>query len=88
MMTLRRHVRRAAELRREVAEREAALYGPRLGDARFLRTRGFAIHIETSPVGRRFRFGNRLISGTELRAIAARERRLFKQARNDTRKGN
>ena len=68
------------ELRREVADREAALYGPLLEDAAFLRTRGFAVHIEKTSLGRRFRFGNRLISGTALKAIAARERRLLKHA--------
>ena len=88
MMILRRHVRRAAQLRREVAERESRLYGPRFGDTIFLRERGFAVHIETTPTGRRFRFGNRSISGTELKAVAARERRLLKHARQVTGKGN
>lgn len=88
MMILRRHVRRAAQLRREVFQREATLYGPRLADARFLRTRGFSVHIEMLPIGRRFRFGSRLVSGTELRAIAARERRLLKHDRKLLMKGN
>jgi hypothetical protein len=74
-------IRRAAELRREVAEREAALYGRHLADVIFLRQRGFGIHSETTSAGRRFRLGNRLVSGTELRAVAARERRLLKHAR-------
>jgi hypothetical protein len=84
MMILRLQMRRAAQLRREVVEREAALYGPRFADAVFLRKRGFAVHIEDTAAGRRFRLGSRLISGTGLKAVAARERRLLKQAR----KGN
>ncbi len=83
-MTFRHQIQRAAKLRREVVEREAALYGPRFDDTIFLRKRGFAIHIESTAHGRRFRFGSRLINGTELRAVAARERRLLKLAR----KGN
>ncbi len=88
MMILRRHVRRAMELRREVADREAALYGAHFADAVFLRRRGFAVHIETTSLGRRFRFGNRLISGTALKAIARRERRLLKHALKLVTKGN
>jgi len=79
-----RHIRLAARLRREVAEREAMLYGARLGDMILLRKRGFAVHIEGSGAARRFRVDNRLLSGTELRAVAARERRLLKLHR----KGN
>jgi hypothetical protein len=75
-------IRRAAHLRREVAVRERTLYGARFDDAVFLRRRGFAVHIEsTTAAGRRFRLGNRSVSGTELRAVAARERRLLKLAR-------
>ena len=79
-------IRRSAHLRREVAVRERTLYGPRFDDAVFLRRRGFAVHIESATAtatatGRRFRLGNRSVSGTELRAVAARERRLLKLAR-------
>ena len=84
MSILRLQLFRAAQLRREVVEREAALYGPRFADTIFLRKRGFAVHVENTSVGRRFRLGNRQVSGTALRAVAARERRLLKQAR----KGN
>ena len=77
-------IRRAARLRREVVDRERALYGRHFDDAIFLRKRGFGVHIETLAVGRRFRFGNRLISGSDLKAVARRERRLLKHAR----KGN
>ena len=83
-MIHRLQILRAAWLRREVVERESALYGPRFADAVFLRKRGFAVHIEATSAGRRFRFGNRLIGGTELRAVAARERRLLRRLR----KGN
>ena len=81
-------IRRAARLRREVVDRERALYGRHFDDAIFLRKRGFGVHVETTPHGRRFRLGNRLVSGTELKAVVARERRLLKQARKDTSKGN
>jgi hypothetical protein len=73
-----RHVRLALRLRLEVAEREAQLYGARLDDMIVLRKRGFIVHIEGSGAQRRFRVDNRLLSGTELRAVAARERRLIK----------
>lgn len=79
-MSLRNTIRRTAELRREVAERESALYGRLLPDVTFLRRRGFAVHIE----GRRLRVGNRLVARSRLRAIAARERRLIKPARGDS----
>ena len=81
-------IRRAARLRREVVDRERSLYGRHFDDAIFLRKRGFGVHVEATPLGRRFRLGNRLISGTELKAVVARERRLLKHARKDTRKGN
>ena len=78
-------IRRTARLRREVVDRERALYGRHFDDAIFLRKRGFGVHVETTPGGRRcFRLGNRLISGGGLKAVAARERRLIKHAR----KGN
>lgn len=79
-----RQIRLTAQLRREVAEREAQLYGARLDDMTLLRRRGFVVHIEGSGASRRFRVDNRLLSGTELRAVAARERRLLKHSR----KGN
>ena len=88
MSFLRLQMIRAAQLRREVVEREAALYGPHFGDAIFLRKRGFAVHVENTSLGRRFRLGNRRVSGTALKAVAARERRLLKQAQKDTSKGN
>jgi hypothetical protein len=81
-------IRRAARLRREVVDRERSLYGRHFDDAIFLRKRGFGVHVETTPLGRRFRLGNRLISGTELKAVVARERRLLKHARKNTSKGN
>ena len=73
-MSLRNIIRRTADLRREVAEREAALYGRLLPDVTFLRRRGFVVFID----GKRFRLGNRLVSRTRLLDIAARERRLSK----------
>jgi hypothetical protein len=79
-----RQLRLAAQLRREVAEREALLYGARLQDVTLLRQRGFVVFVEGSGAARRFRVDNRLLSGTELRAVAARERRLRKLYR----KGN
>jgi hypothetical protein len=79
-----RHVRLAIRLRREVAEREAQLYGARLDDMIVLRKRGFSVHIEGSGAQRRFRVDNRLLTSAELRAVAARERRLLKLYR----KGN
>ena len=79
-----RHIRIAIQLRRQVAEREAQLYGARLDDMIVLRKRGYCVHIEGSGAKRRFRVDNRLLSGTELRAMAARERRLI----NFYRKGN
>jgi len=81
-------IRRAARLRREVVDRERALYGRHFDDAIFLRKRGFGVHLEATPHGRRFRLGNRLICGTELKAVGARERRLLKHARKNTSKGN
>ena len=81
-------IRRAARLRREVVDRERALYGRHFDDAIFLRKRGFGVHIEATPSGRRFRFGNRLIGGGELRALARRERRLLKHALKYVTKGN
>ncbi len=68
----------------EAAEREAKLYGSRHKDMILLRQRGYGVHVEPAERGRRFRVGNRLISGEELSLIAARERRLLKHAR----KGN
>jgi hypothetical protein len=73
-----RHIRLAVKLRIEIAEREAQLYGARLDDMILLRRRGFAVHIEGSGAARRFRVDNKLLSGTELRAVASRERRLLK----------
>ena len=76
--------RRVLQQNRDASEREAALYGSRRDDMLLLRQRGYGVHVETAQNKRRFRVGNRLISGTELSAIAARERRLLKHAR----KGN
>ena len=80
-------IRRAARLRREVVDRERALYGRHFDDAIFLRKRGFGVLVEATPHGRRFRLGNRLISGTELKAVVARERRLLKHARKNNSEG-
>lgn len=77
MTTIANKLRRTIRLRREVAHREAALYGALLGDVNFLRRRGFSIHSELQA-GRRFYWvGNRLLGATALRAVAARERRLL-----------
>ena len=54
-------------------ENERLLYGPLLPDVRFLRQRGFGVHRE----GDRYRVGNRLMDGGQLRGVAARERRLM-----------
>ncbi|MBS0550009.1 MAG: hypothetical protein JSR24_19825 [Proteobacteria bacterium] len=78
-MSLRNTIRRTADLRREVIEREAILYGPLLEDVMFLRRRGFILHAE----GKRVRLGNRLVSRSTLHDIAARERRLIRNARGD-----
>lgn len=78
-MTLRNMIRRAADLRRKVIDREASLYGPLLEDVMFLRRRGFALHAE----GKRVRLGNRLVSRSTLHDIAARERRLIRNTRGD-----
>jgi hypothetical protein len=80
-------IRRAASLRREVVAREARLYGPRFDDALFLRRRGFSVHVEPTKGRRRFRLGNRLVSGVELSRIARRERRLLEVARTSLPKG-
>jgi hypothetical protein len=53
-------------------ENEWLLYGPLLADVRFLRQRGFGVHME----GDRYRVGNRLMNGGQLKGVAARERRL------------
>ena len=53
-------------------QNEALLYGPLLPDVRFLRQRGFGVHME----GDRYRVGNRLMDAGQLKRIAARERRL------------
>ena len=53
-------------------ENEWLLYGPLLPDVRFLRRRGFGVHME----GDRYRVGNRLMTAGRLRGVAARERRL------------
>jgi hypothetical protein len=82
-----RHIRLAAQLRREVVDREAALYGRRWREVAFLRTRGFAIHVETTSAGRRFRVDHRLLTVDELRLLAAREHRLLKHHLHH-RKGN
>jgi hypothetical protein len=81
-------IRRAARLRREVVDRERALYGRHFDDAIFLRKRGFGVFVETTTLGRRFRLGNRLVTATELRAVVARERRLLKHSLKLTTKGN
>lgn len=53
-------------------ENEWLLYGALLADVRFLRQRGFGVHME----GDRYRVGNRLMNAGQLRGVAARERRL------------
>ena len=75
-MSLRNTLRHTAKLRRDAAEREAALHGPLLADVTFLRRRGFVVYAE----GKRLRIGNRLVSRSRPRDIAARERRLIKPA--------
>jgi hypothetical protein len=52
---------------------EVALYGGQLHDVRFLRRRGYGVHME----GALFRVGNRLMSRHSLVALAERERSLL-----------
>ena len=52
---------------------ERLLYGPLAADVRFLRQRGFGVHME----GDRYRVGNRLMDAGQLGGVAARERRLL-----------
>lgn len=52
---------------------ETALYGAQLHDVRFLRRRGYGVHME----GTLFRVGNRLLSRHRLVALAERERSLL-----------
>lgn len=52
---------------------ETALYGAQLHDVRFLRRRGYGVHME----GPLFRVGNRLMSRRRLVALAERERSLL-----------
>lgn len=77
MTVLASELRHTSRLRREVAHREKALYGALLDDVDFLRRRGFAVHAELKGSRRCYRVGNRLLGAAELRAVAARERRLL-----------
>ena len=77
MTVLASELRHTARLRHEVAQREKALYGTLLDDVDFLRRRGFAVHAELKGSRRCYRVGNRLLDASELRAVAARERRLL-----------
>lgn len=52
---------------------ETALYGAQLHDVRFLRRRGWGVHME----GPLFRVGNRLMSRARLSEVARRERSLL-----------
>ena len=52
---------------------ELLLYGAQLHDVRFLRQRGFGVHME----GPLFRVGNRLLSRRRLVDVARRERSLL-----------
>ena len=52
---------------------EILLYGERLLDVRFLRQRGYGVHME----GPLFRVGNRLMSRRRLGLVARRERTLL-----------
>jgi hypothetical protein len=68
------------------SDHERLLYGALLDDVRLLHRRGFGVHREPGlapNVGkarrRRFRVGNRLVSATRLRSLAARERRLLER---------
>ncbi|MFI5001059.1 MAG: hypothetical protein ACHQK9_14370 [Reyranellales bacterium] len=54
------------------SDNEIRLYGDLLPDVKFLRRRGFGLHME----GRLYRVGNRLMGAAELKEVAARERRL------------
>ena len=65
-------VERAAEIREAEAARQVELYGDAVDDVRLLRQRGFFVVRE----GNRFRIGNAVCSLADLRAKAARERRL------------
>jgi hypothetical protein len=71
---------RAAEIRAAEAARQVELYGCAGGvdDVRTLRRRGFTVTRE----GNRYRVGNALCSLAELRAKAARERRLMQADRS------
>jgi len=80
MTLIASEMRHTARLRREVAQRETALYGALLDDVNFLRRRGFPIHSELKGGRRLYRVGNRLLDPAELRAVAARERRLLEPA--------
>jgi hypothetical protein len=59
------------------AERQAELYGTALEDVRLLRSRGFVVVRE----GTQYRVGNTPCTLQQLRAKAARERRLMKEHR-------
>ena len=77
MTVIASKVRHTIRLRREVAQRETTLYGALLDDVNFLRRRGFPIHSELQAGRRLYRVGTRLLGAAELRAVAARERRLL-----------
>ena len=77
MTVLASELRHTARLRREVARREKALYGALLDDVDFLRRRGFTVHAVLKGSRRCYRVGSRLLGAAELRAVAARERRLL-----------
>ena len=82
MVTLASEMRHAARLRRQVAERERAIYGALLDDVLFLRRRGFGVHAELAGSRRLYRVGNRLLGPAGLREVADRERRLLQINRN------
>lgn len=73
-------LRHTIRLRREVAQREARLYGALLEDVNFLRRRGFPIHSELAGGRRLYRVGNCLMDATGLRCVACRERRMLATA--------
>lgn len=80
MTAIANKLRHTIRLRREVARREAGLYGALLDDVNFRRRRGFPVHSELKGGLRFYRVGNRLLAATGLRAVAARERRLLQPA--------
>jgi hypothetical protein len=67
---------RANEARQAEAVREVDLYGDAIDDVRLLRQRGYVVGRE----GERCRVGNQLVTLADMRAKAARERRLAEAA--------